>query len=168
VSPPLYPHGWRNDAYSFLSRPNIERGGRPGTRSMENITDALSTTPVDASFYFDADAIPLCYALPDTDDNGASTPVEITPRLATFHDYVSTIPMTAMTTRLILRLSDDVFHMGEPVLLLFSYPVDGSMRCIIAMTSTIIRCQFRIYHVYPLRSIETNTYVILTLRLRSG
>ncbi|MDO8755237.1 MAG: clostripain-related cysteine peptidase [Anaerolineales bacterium] len=92
-------------------------------------TDALSTTPVDAMFYFDADGIFLyAYAFPDTDDNGASTPTEITPQVGDhFADYVQYYTYDANDNPTYdYVLSDDVFTWGEQGFSFYSsYPVNG-------------------------------------------
>ena len=92
-------------------------------------TDALSNTPVDASFYFDADGNFLyAYAFPDTDENGASTPVEITPQVGDhFTDYVQYYEYDANDNPIYnYVLSDDVFTWGEQGFSFYSsYPVDG-------------------------------------------
>jgi hypothetical protein len=92
-------------------------------------TDALSGTPVEASLYFDADGNFLyAYAFPDEDDNGASTPVEITPQIGDqFTDYVQFYTFDAdNNASFSYELSDDVFTWGEQGFSFYSsYPVDG-------------------------------------------
>ncbi|HEU0291536.1 MAG TPA: clostripain-related cysteine peptidase [Anaerolineales bacterium] len=92
-------------------------------------TDALSQTPVDAMFYFDADGNFLyAYAFPDTDENGASTPVEITPQTGDqFTDYVQFYTYDSNDEPIYeYELSDDVFTWGEEGFSFYSsYPVDG-------------------------------------------
>jgi hypothetical protein len=92
-------------------------------------TDALTNTPVDANLYFDADGNFLyAYAFPDADDNGASTPVEITPRIGDqFTDYVQFYTYDANNNPTYsYDLSDDVFTWGEEGFSFYSsYPVDG-------------------------------------------
>ena len=92
-------------------------------------TDVLSNTPVDASFYFDADGNFLyAYAFPDNDNNGASNPVEITPQVGDhFTDYVQYYEFDANNEPIYdYVLSDDVFTWGEQGFSFFSsYPVDG-------------------------------------------
>jgi hypothetical protein len=92
-------------------------------------TYAISDTPVEASLYFDADGNFLyAYAFPDTDANGASTPVEITPQVGDqFTDYAQyyTFDSNNQATYS-YELSDDVFTWGETGFSYFaSYPVDG-------------------------------------------
>ena len=88
-----------------------------------------SSTPVEASLYFDADGNFLyAYAFPDGDENGASTPVEITPQLGdTFTDYVQFYTFDADNNATFsYELSDDVFTWGEEGFSFYaSYPVDG-------------------------------------------
>jgi hypothetical protein len=88
-----------------------------------------SGTPVEASLYFDADGNFLyAYAFPDGDDNGASTPVEITPQVGDqFTDYVQFYTFDANNNATFsYELSDDVFTWGEDGFSFFSsYPVDG-------------------------------------------
>ncbi len=92
-------------------------------------TDALSNTPVDASFYFDADGNFLyAYSFPDSDNNGASNPVEITPQVGDhFTDYVQYYEFDANNEPIYdYVLSDDVFTWGDQGFSFFSsYPVDG-------------------------------------------
>jgi hypothetical protein len=92
-------------------------------------TDALSDTPVEASLYFDADGNFLyAYAFPDEDENGASTPVEITPQIGDqFTDYVQYYTFDSNDNPTFsYELSDDVFTWGEQGFSFFSsYPVDG-------------------------------------------
>jgi hypothetical protein len=92
-------------------------------------TYATSSTPVDASLYFDADGNFLyAYAFPDTDANGASTPVEITPQIGDqFTDYVQFYTFDADNNATFsYELSDDVFTWGEQGFSFYSsYPVDG-------------------------------------------
>ena len=92
-------------------------------------TDALSGTPVEARLYFDADGNFLyAYAFPDEDDNGASTPVEITPQIGDqFTDYVQFYTFDANNNASFsYELSDDVFTWGEQGFSFYSsYPVDG-------------------------------------------
>ncbi|HZJ23125.1 MAG TPA: clostripain-related cysteine peptidase, partial [Anaerolineales bacterium] len=92
-------------------------------------TDVLSNTPVDASLYFDADGNFLyAYAFPDNDNNGASSPVEITPQTGDhFTDYVQYYEYDANNEPIYdYVLSDDVFTWGEQGFSFFSsYPVDG-------------------------------------------
>jgi hypothetical protein len=92
-------------------------------------TDALSGTPVEASLYFDADGNFLyAYAFPDEDENGASTPVEITPQVGDqFTDYVQYYTFDSNDNPTFsYELSDDVFTWGEQGFSFYaSYPVDG-------------------------------------------
>ena len=92
-------------------------------------TDALSGTPVDARLYFDADGNFLyAYAFPDGDQNGASTPVEITPQMGDrFTDYVQYYTFDSQKNATFkYELSDDVFTWGEKGFSFYSsYPVDG-------------------------------------------
>ena len=92
-------------------------------------TDALSSTPVEASLYFDADGNFLyAYAFPDEDENGASTPVEITPQIGDqFTDYVQYYTFDSNDNPTFsYELSDDLFTWGEQGFSFFSsYPVDG-------------------------------------------
>ena len=92
-------------------------------------TDALSGTPVEASLYFDADGNFLyAYAFPDEDENGASTPVEITPQIGDqFTDYVQYYTFDSNDNPTFsYELSDDVFTWGEQGFSFYaSYPVDG-------------------------------------------
>lgn len=92
-------------------------------------SDVLSHTPVDAELYFDADGNFLyAYAFPDTDENGASTPVQITPQVGDhFTDYVQFYTYDANDNPTYsYELSDDVFTWGEEGFSYYSsYPVDG-------------------------------------------
>ena len=88
-----------------------------------------SSAPVEASLYFAADGTFLyAYAFPDGDDNGASTPVEITPQIGDqFTDYVQFYTFDADDNATFsYELSDDVFTWGEEGFSFYSsYPVDG-------------------------------------------
>jgi hypothetical protein len=92
-------------------------------------TDAVSNTAVDASLYFDADGNFLyAYAFPDGDENGASTPVEITLQVGDhFTDYVQYYTYDSNNEPAYsYELSDDVFTWGEQGFSFYSsYPVDG-------------------------------------------
>jgi len=92
-------------------------------------TDVRSNTPVDAMFYFDAEGNFLyAYAFPDTDENGASTPVEITPQVGDhFTDYVQYYTFDSNDNATYnYELSEDVFTWGEQGFSYYSsYPVDG-------------------------------------------
>lgn len=92
-------------------------------------TDAQSGIPVEASLFFDADGNFLyAYAYPDADENGASTPVEITPQLGdTFTDYVQYYTYDADDNPIFnYDLSEDVFTWGEEGFSFYaSYPADG-------------------------------------------
>ena len=92
-------------------------------------TDVLSGTPVEASFFFDADGNFLyAYAYPDADGNGTSTPVEITPQIGdTFTDYVQYYTYDANDEPIFnYELSEDVFTWGEQGFSFYAnYPEDG-------------------------------------------
>jgi pimeloyl-ACP methyl ester carboxylesterase len=92
-------------------------------------TDFLSGIPVEASLFFDADGNFLyAYAYPDTDGNGASTPVEITPQAGdTFTDYVQYITYDSEdNAEYSYELSEDVFTWGEAGFSFYaSYLTDG-------------------------------------------
>ncbi len=79
-------------------------------------TDGISGNSVEASLFFDADGNFLyAYAYPDTDENGVSTPVELTPQIGdTFTDYVQYYTYDANDEPVYnYELSDDVFTWGE-------------------------------------------------------
>ncbi|HSL29561.1 MAG TPA: clostripain-related cysteine peptidase, partial [Anaerolineales bacterium] len=88
-----------------------------------------SSAPVDANLYFDADGNFLyAYAFPDLDENGSSTPVEITPQIGDqFTDYVQYYTFDANDNPIFsYELSSDVFTWGEEGFSFYaSYPVDG-------------------------------------------
>ena len=92
-------------------------------------SDALSNTPVDAMFYFDASGSFLyAYAFPDIDSNGANSPVEITPQIGDhFTDYVQYYTYDSNDNPTYnYVLSDDAFTWGEQGFSFYSsYPVDG-------------------------------------------
>ncbi|MEP7137529.1 MAG: clostripain-related cysteine peptidase [Chloroflexota bacterium] len=92
-------------------------------------TSADGAAPVDASFFFDADGNFLyAYSYPDTDANGVSTPVELTPALGDkFTDYVQFYTFDANDNATYSsELSDDVFTWGEKGFSFYaSYPADG-------------------------------------------
>jgi hypothetical protein len=85
--------------------------------------------PVDAKLVFDPDGNLLnIYALPDSDDNGISTPVEITPQIGDqFTDYVQSYYFDENDEPYYdYSLSEDVFTWGEQGFWFESrYPVDG-------------------------------------------
>lgn len=88
-----------------------------------------SGIPVEASLFFDADGNFLyAYGYPDVDENGASSPVEITPQIGdTFTDYVQYYTYDANDEPIYnYELSDDVFTWGEEGFSFYSsYPADG-------------------------------------------
>jgi hypothetical protein len=92
-------------------------------------TDARSGNPVEASLFFDAEGVFLyAYAYPDTDDNGVSSPVELTPEIGdTFTDYVQYYTYDANDEAIFnYELSDDVFTWGEQGFSFYeSYPETG-------------------------------------------
>jgi hypothetical protein len=92
-------------------------------------TEGVSGTAVEASLFFDADGNFLyAYGYPDSDDNGASSPVEITPQIGdTFSDYVQYYTYDANDEPIYnYDLSDDVFTWGEEGFSFYtSYPADG-------------------------------------------
>lgn len=92
-------------------------------------TSAATGTAVDASLYFDADGNFLyAYAFPDGDNNGASTPVEITMQPGDqFTDYVQYYTFDSNDEPVFTyELSDDVFTWGDQGFSYYaSYPVDG-------------------------------------------
>jgi hypothetical protein len=130
-SPTLYTlTDGEHDAYVLLEPAEyLSADGETVYQVYGQYTDAVSNTPVDASLYFDADGNFLyAYAFPDEDDNGASTPVEITPQIGDqFTDYVEyyTFDVDNNAT-FTYELSDDVFTWGEQGFSFYSsYPVDG-------------------------------------------
>ncbi len=86
-------------------------------------------TPDDAKLVFDPDGNLLnIYALPDSDGNGISTPVEITPQIGDqFTDYVQSYYFDENDEPYYdYSLSEDVFTWGEEGFWFESrYPVDG-------------------------------------------
>jgi cysteine peptidase C11 family protein len=119
-----------NDAFVLLAPAEyLSADGQTVYSLYGQYTDALSSTPVDAMLYFNADGEFLyAYAYPDTDDNGASTPVEITPEIGDqFTDYVHFYTFDANDEPVYeYELSDDVFTWGEEGFSFYaSYPVDG-------------------------------------------
>jgi hypothetical protein len=92
-------------------------------------TDVTSGNAVEASLFFDADGNFLyAYAYPDNDENGASSPVEITPQIGdTFNDYVQYYTYDANDEPIYnYELSDDIFTWGEEGFSFYtSYPADG-------------------------------------------
>jgi hypothetical protein len=86
-------------------------------------------SPDDAKLVFDPDGNLLnIYALPDSDDNGISTPVEITPQIGDqFTDYVQSYYFDQNDEPYYdYSLSEDVFTWGEEGFWFESrYPVDG-------------------------------------------
>ena len=85
--------------------------------------------PVDASLFFDADGVFLyAYAYPDADENGVSTPVELTFQVGDkFTDYAQYYTFDANdNAEFSYELSDDVFTWGEQGFSFYaSYLADG-------------------------------------------
>ncbi len=92
-------------------------------------TRADAAAPVDAMLYFDADGNYLyAYAFPDTDEDGASTPVEIHPQPGDhFTDYVQLIAFDENDDPYYDYVpSEDVWTWGDqPFSFFAAYPVDG-------------------------------------------
>lgn len=130
-SPTLYSlTDGQHDAYVLLEPAEyLSADGNTVYSVYGQYTDALTNTPVDASLYFDADGNFLyAYAFPDEDDNGASTPVEMTPQIGDkFTDYVQFYTYDSNNNPTYsYELSDDVFTWGEKGFSFYSsYPVDG-------------------------------------------
>jgi hypothetical protein len=130
-SPTLYTlTDGQHDAYVLLEPAEyLSADGNTVYSVYGQYTHALTSTPVDASFYFDADGNFLyAYAFPDADSNGASTPVEITPQVGDqFTDYVQFYTFDSNDNPTYnYELSDDVFTWGEEGFSFYSsYPVDG-------------------------------------------
>jgi hypothetical protein len=130
-SPSLYSlTDGRHDAFVLLEPAEyLSAEGQTVYAVYGQYTDARSNTPVDARLYFDADGNFLyAYAFPDGDQNGASTPVEITPQVGDhFTDYVQYYTFDANNNATFsYKLSDDVFTWGEKGFSFYSsYPVDG-------------------------------------------
>jgi hypothetical protein len=119
-----------NDAFVLLAPAEyLSADGQTVYSLYGQYTNALSSTPVDAMLYFNTEGQFLyAYAYPDTDDNGASTPVEITPEIGDqFTDYVHFYTFDANDEPVYeYELSDDVFTWGEEGFSFYaSYPVDG-------------------------------------------
>ena len=130
-SPTLYSlTDGQHDAYVLLEPAEyLSADGETVYAVYGQYTDVLSSTPVDAMFYFNADGNFLyAYAFPDADENGASTPVEITPQIGDqFIDYVQFYTYDSSDNPTYsYELSDDVFTWGEEGFSFYSsYPVDG-------------------------------------------
>lgn len=92
-------------------------------------TNALSGNQVDAMLYFNADGEYLyAYAFPDSDENGASNPVEITLQTGdTFNDYIQYYSFDENNEAVYqYELSEDIFTWGENGFSFYaSYPGDG-------------------------------------------
>jgi len=131
LSPTLYSMtDGTHDAYVLLEPYEyLSADGNTVYELYGQYTDVLSGISVDASLFFDADGNFLyAYAYPDADENGASTPVEITPQIGdTFTDYVQFYTYDANdNAEFSYELSDDVFTWGEPGFSFYaSYPADG-------------------------------------------
>ncbi len=106
-----------HDAYVLLEPYEyLSADGKTVYEVFGQYTDALNGFPVDASLFFDADGNFLyAYAYPDTDANGASTPVEITPQIGDkFTDYIQYYTFDSNDEPIYdYDLSDDVFTWGE-------------------------------------------------------
>ena len=130
-SPTLYSlTDGEHDAYVLLEPAEyLSSDGETVYQVYGQYTYADSGTAVDASLYFDADGNFLhAFAFPDTDENGASTPVEITPQIGDqFTDYVQFYTFDADDNPIFsYELSEDVFTWGaEGFSFYASYPVDG-------------------------------------------
>ena len=130
-SPSLYAlTDGEHDAYVLLEPAEyLSADGETVYAVYGQYTYAESSTPVDASLYFDADGNFLyAYAFPDQDENGASTPVEIDPQIGDqFTDYVQYYTYDSNDNPTFsYELSDDVFTWGEEGFSFYaSYPVDG-------------------------------------------
>ncbi len=130
-SPTLYSlTDGNHDAYAlFEPSEYLSADGKTVYLVYGQYTPAAGATPVDARLYFDADGNYLyAYAFPDSNSDGASTPVEITLQPGDrFTDYVQEIlfdendqPYYDYTP------SEDVWTWGdEPFSFYPSYPVDG-------------------------------------------
>ena len=130
-SPTLYTlTDGEHDAYVLLEPAEyLSSDGETVYQVYGQYTDALSSTPVEASLHFDADGNFLyAYAFPDEDENGASTPVEITPQIGDqFTDYAQYYTFDSNDNPTFsYELSDDVFTWGEQGFSYYSsYPADG-------------------------------------------
>ena len=118
------------DAYVLLEPYEyLSADGRTVYTVYGQYTDAVTGIPVEASLFFDAEgAFLYAYAYPDTDSNGVSTPVEITPQAGdTFTDYIQYYTYDANDEPIYnYELSDDVFTWGEQGFSFYtSYPEDG-------------------------------------------
>ena len=119
-----------HDAYVLLEPYEyLSADGRTVYTVYGQYTDAVTGIPVEASLFFDAEgAFLYAYAYPDSDSNGVSTPVEITPQVGdTFTDYVQYYTYDANDEPIYnYELSDDVFTWGEQGFSFYtSYPEDG-------------------------------------------
>ena len=130
-SPTLYSlTDGEHDAYVLLEPAEyLSADGQTLYAIYGQYTGSFSNTPVDTILYFDADGNFLhAYAFPDTDENGASTPVEITFQMGDqFTDYVQYYTFDSNDNPTYsYELSDDVFTWGEQGFSFYSsYPVDG-------------------------------------------
>jgi hypothetical protein len=130
-SPTLYSlTDGEHDAYVLLEPAEyLSADGETVYSVYGQYTAVSSNTPVDAMYYFNADGNFLyAYAFPDADENGASTPVEITPQVGDqFTDYVQFYTYDSNDNPTYsYELSDDVFTWGEDGFSFYSsYPVDG-------------------------------------------
>ena len=130
-SPTLYSlTDGEHDAYVLLEPAEyLSSDGETVYQLFGQYTYAQSNTAVEASLYFDADGNFLyAYAFPDSDENGASTPVEIDPQTGDqFTDYVQFYTFDSSDNPTFsYELSDDVFTWREAGFSFYaSYPVDG-------------------------------------------
>jgi hypothetical protein len=130
-SPTLYTlTDGEHDAYVLLEPAEyLSADGETVYQVYGQYTYANGGSSVEASLYFDADGNFLyAYAFPDTDENGASTPAEITPQIGDqFTDYAQYYTFDADNNATFsYELSDDVFTWGEQGFSFYSsYPVDG-------------------------------------------
>jgi hypothetical protein len=119
-----------HDAYVLLEPYTyLDADGKTIYTVYGQYTDARSGEPVEASLFFDADGNFLsAYAYLDSDNNGTSTPVEITPQNGdTFTDYVQYYTYDANDEPIFnYELSDDVFTWGDQGFSFYaSYPETG-------------------------------------------
>lgn len=130
-SPTLYSMTDGNHVAYALFKPSeyLSADGQTVYAVYGQYTSAEATAPVEAKLYFDADGNYIyAYAFPDSNNDGASNPVEINPQPGDhFTDYVQTIlfdendqPYYDYTP------SEDVWTWGDqPFAFYGAYPVDG-------------------------------------------
>lgn len=106
----------QTEAFALFEPDEYINADGVSTYSVYGQYTAINAAPVDAKLTFDPDGNLLSiFALPDLDNDGISTPVEITPQIGDqFTDYVQSYVFDAQgNTSYTYSLSNDVFVYGD-------------------------------------------------------